>query len=140
MPGCDSQPRGGESRYCSAILRSQQFFDQAGAIAVGEHPESIQAASIHEQLHVFPADAAFSVRSSSTFEDLASAAFASQHDTFLNVIGATAVVERVRERFAWVQSLPMEWSRDLDRYLLGIGESWPSRSPARTCRASGTTC
>jgi pyruvate,water dikinase len=33
-----------------------------------------------------------------------------------------AALPIIRERFAWVQSLPMEWSRDLDRYLLGIGE------------------
>jgi pyruvate,water dikinase len=33
-----------------------------------------------------------------------------------------AALPVIRERFAWVQSLPMEWSRDLDRYLLGIGE------------------
>ena len=43
---------------------------------------------------------AFSVRSSSTFEDLAGAAFAGQHDTFLNCVGVERVLERVRECFA----------------------------------------
>ena len=33
-----------------------------------------------------------------------------------------AALPTLRERFAWVQELPLEWSRDLDRYLLGIGE------------------
>ena len=42
---------------------------------------------------------AFAVRSSSTFEDLAQAAFAGQHDTFLNVHGPDAVVRRVRDCF-----------------------------------------
>ncbi len=58
------------------------------------------ADAIRAQLADFPAGAAFSVRSSSTFEDLASAAFAGQHDTFLNVIGADAILARVRDCFA----------------------------------------
>lgn len=37
------------------------------------------------------------VRSSSTFEDLAQAAFAGQHDTYLNIRGADEVVQRVRD-------------------------------------------
>jgi pyruvate,water dikinase len=45
-----------------------------------------------------PGDA-FAVRSSSTFEDLAQAAFAGQHDTYLNVRGAAAIGERVRDCF-----------------------------------------
>ena len=40
---------------------------------------------------------AFAVRSSSTFEDLAQAAFAGQHDTFLNVRGAAALSRRIRD-------------------------------------------
>lgn len=40
--------------------------------------------------------AAFAVRSSATAEDLPSASFAGQQDTFLNVIGAASVVEHVR--------------------------------------------
>jgi pyruvate,water dikinase len=43
---------------------------------------------------------ACAVRSSSTFEDLAQAAFAGQHDTFLNVRGLEAVSARVRDCFA----------------------------------------
>ncbi len=44
-------------------------------------------------------DDAFAVRSSSTFEDLAQAAFAGQHDTYLNIRGAAAIGERVRDCF-----------------------------------------
>jgi pyruvate,water dikinase len=40
------------------------------------------------------------VRSSSTFEDLAQAAFAGQHDTFLNVRGLDDICARVRDCFA----------------------------------------
>lgn len=41
---------------------------------------------------------------------------------FDSLAALEAELPSVRERFAWVQQLPMEWSRDLDRYLLGIGE------------------
>jgi pyruvate,water dikinase len=44
-------------------------------------------------------DKAVAVRSSSTFEDLAQAAFAGQHDTYLNIRGAGAVCDRVRDCF-----------------------------------------
>ncbi len=43
--------------------------------------------------------AAFAVRSSSTFEDLAEAAFAGQHETYLNVRGDDSVVDSVRDCF-----------------------------------------
>lgn len=33
-----------------------------------------------------------------------------------------AALPSLRKRYAWVQELPMTWSRDLDRYLLGLGE------------------
>src|SRR5262249_36946506 len=41
----------------------------------------------------------FAVRSSSTFEDLAQAAFAGQHDTYLNVRGVERLADRVRDCF-----------------------------------------
>ena len=53
-------------------------------------------AEIRKQLQNFPEGTAFSVRSSSTMEDLASAAFAGQHETFLNVVGEEDVLDRVR--------------------------------------------
>jgi pyruvate,water dikinase len=43
---------------------------------------------------------AFAVRSSSTFEDLSQAAFAGQHDTYLNVRGIDRIRDRVRACFA----------------------------------------
>jgi phosphohistidine swiveling domain-containing protein len=54
---------------------------------------------VRTRLERFPARSAFSVRSSSTFEDLAGAAFAGQHDTFLNCVGVERVLERVRDCF-----------------------------------------
>ena len=57
------------------------------------------AEEIVEQLGRFPEGTPFSVRSSSTMEDLASAAFAGQHETFLNVVGVSDVLDRVRGCF-----------------------------------------
>ena len=54
---------------------------------------------IKARLARFPEGTAFSVRSSSTMEDLAGAAFAGQHETFLNVSGADDVLDKVRACF-----------------------------------------
>jgi phosphohistidine swiveling domain-containing protein len=56
--------------------------------------------AVRERLNSFPPGSAFSVRSSSTFEDLASAAFAGQHDTYLNIAGVDAILDRIRACFA----------------------------------------
>src|SRR4051812_10047577 len=42
-----------------------------------------------------PGDTAYAVRSSATAEDLATASFAGQHDSYLNVVGPAAVLEHV---------------------------------------------
>jgi len=56
--------------------------------------------SVRRRLGSLPVGSAFSVRSSSTFEDLASAAFAGQHDTYLNVHGTEQILDRIRACFA----------------------------------------
>ena len=50
-------------------------------------------------LSAWPQGTRFAVRSSSTMEDLAHAAFAGQHDSFLNCGDAEAVLEAVRDCF-----------------------------------------
>ena len=45
------------------------------------------------------AEIAFAVRSSSTMEDLASAAFAGQHDSYLNCRGAAEVIDKIKSCF-----------------------------------------
>lgn len=57
------------------------------------------AGEVQDRLRSFPDGAAFSVRSSSTMEDLASAAFAGQHDTFLNCVGSDAVLDKIKACF-----------------------------------------
>ncbi len=55
---------------------------------------------LHAALAEFPAEQPFSVRSSSTLEDLAVAAFAGQHETFLNCIGEERILAAIRDCFA----------------------------------------
>jgi pyruvate,water dikinase len=62
-------------------------------------PDEVTAA-VQLALQNFPHDAAFSVRSSATTEDLGGAAFAGQHETYLNCIGSDDIIERVKE--CWI--------------------------------------
>jgi pyruvate,water dikinase len=60
-----------------------------------------QIAEAYHQLEAaYGAGVAVAVRSSATAEDLPTASFAGQHDSFLNVRGADAVVEACRRCFA----------------------------------------
>ena len=54
------------------------------------------AVALRRWLAARPAGA-WAVRSSGTLEDLAGAAFAGQHDTFLNCLGAEEVADRIRD-------------------------------------------
>ncbi|WP_194828154.1 rifamycin-inactivating phosphotransferase [Nocardia sp. XZ_19_231] len=62
-------------------------------------PEEIADAILaaHARLGI---DGAYAVRSSATAEDLPTASFAGQQDTFLNVVGAEAILEHVRRCWA----------------------------------------
>lgn len=58
------------------------------------------AAAITRALARFGEQAAYAVRSSATAEDLPTASFAGQQDTYLNVVGATAVLRHVSRCWA----------------------------------------
>jgi phosphohistidine swiveling domain-containing protein len=58
------------------------------------------AAELQAQLSSFADNAAFSVRSSATTEDLGGAAFAGQHETYLNTVGAGEIADRVKRCWA----------------------------------------
>jgi pyruvate,water dikinase len=53
------------------------------------------AAAITAQISRLGADLAYAVRSSATAEDLPTASFAGQHDTYLNVVGPAAILRHV---------------------------------------------
>ncbi len=54
------------------------------------------AAALVRPLAALGEDAAYAVRSSATAEDLPTASFAGQQDTYLNVVGPSAVLEHIR--------------------------------------------
>lgn len=63
----------------------------------------------------FGADGAFSVRSSATAEDLGGAAFAGQHETYLNCVGIDLILARIRD--CWISL----WSARAIGYRLQAG-------------------
>jgi rifampicin phosphotransferase len=89
-------PRIGQAMSSDEIERA--------AAAVREHlaarplPAELTAA-LHAALARFPEETSFAVRSSGTLEDMVGAAFAGQHDTFLGICGADAIVARVKDCF-----------------------------------------
>jgi len=78
----------------AAALRTASVALQEEILCLPLPPSAVK--EISKQLAQFPEKTAFSVRSSSTMEDLAGAAFAGQHETFLNVVSAEDVLRRVR--------------------------------------------
>lgn len=61
-------------------------------------PEAV-VSEIREMLAAEPHGQTFAIRSSSTMEDLAGAAFAGQHDTFLNISGEDSILDRIKACF-----------------------------------------
>jgi len=62
-------------------------------------PEEL-AAAIEQSLARLGSQAAYAVRSSATAEDLPTASFAGQHDTYLNVVGLAAILQHVSRCWA----------------------------------------
>jgi rifampicin phosphotransferase len=73
-------------------LSSRQLREELGAL---ELPAALQE-EVRKALSAHPSGQAFSVRSSSTLEDLALAAFAGQHETYLNVTGPERILTCIK--------------------------------------------
>lgn len=69
------------------------------AVAAVEIPPGA-ASEIRAEIQRLGSGGAYAVRSSSTAEDAAGASFAGQHETFLGVVGADAVLDHVRRCWA----------------------------------------
>ena len=70
-------------------------------LAIGEVAISGElAAEITRSVDRLGADAAYAVRSSATAEDLPTASFAGQQDSYLNVVGVSAILENVSRCWA----------------------------------------
>lgn len=70
---------------------------------------------VQNALSDYSQETAFSVRSSATAEDMGGAAFAGQHETYLNCIGLESIVSRIRD--CWVSL----WSARAVSYRLQAG-------------------
>jgi rifampicin phosphotransferase len=70
-----------------------------GAIEDAAIPGDVVSA-IGESLRRFGKQTAFAVRSSATAEDLPGASFAGQHDSYLNIVGPSAILHHIRR--CWV--------------------------------------
>ncbi|MEN3344853.1 MAG: rifampicin phosphotransferase, partial [Arthrobacter sp.] len=73
---------------------------EARRLVLGAEVPADIANAVRAAYAALGADVAVAVRSSATAEDLPSASFAGQQDTFLNVVGADAVLAAVRQCWA----------------------------------------
>lgn len=82
--------------FCVTTAAYARFLEATPGSPV---PDDV-AAAIRAALARFDADTPFAVRSSATAEDLPDASFAGQQDSFLDVVGADAVIDHVRRVWA----------------------------------------
>ncbi|MDR2188986.1 MAG: hypothetical protein LBE62_13250 [Azonexus sp.] len=83
---------GADHAACSAAIRAVILAQPLPHALIAELTAALRERGLE--------DAPLAVRSSGTLEDLPGAAFAGQHDTFLNLRGASAVIEAVRACYA----------------------------------------
>lgn len=99
VPGGFCVTTGAFRRAVAGIDLDAAPVDVRAAVEARPVPDDL-AAVIARAVAEHGADAAYAVRSSATAEDLPTASFAGQHDSFLAVTGAAAVVEHVRRCWA----------------------------------------
>jgi phosphohistidine swiveling domain-containing protein len=113
------QATGLDSRLQQLPVNDSAALEQAcgelcNALSALDLPEALLG-DIARALAAFPANTAFSVRSSATAEDMGAAAFAGQHETYLNCIGLECIASRIRD--CWVSL----WSPRAVTYRLQAG-------------------
>lgn len=99
------------------VVTTEAYAVAADAMGLGSHVDSAEPAELRRMLEEAPIteelraavveayrglgdDVPVAVRSSATAEDLPGAAFAGQQDTYLNIVGADAVLDAVRRCWA----------------------------------------
>lgn len=93
-----------------------------GLVATRPVPDDVAAAVI-AAVGRAPAGTAWAVRSSATAEDLPTASFAGQQDSYLNVVGTDAVLDRVRDCWASLftdRAVAYRRSRGLDHRAVAM--------------------
>ncbi|TDW31055.1 PEP/pyruvate-binding domain-containing protein [Cryobacterium psychrophilum] len=82
------------------VPRLAQLAEQARAIVLDTDVPASVAEAVRQAYTHWGEDEPVAVRSSATAEDLPTASFAGQQDTFLNVVGGDAVVDAIRRCWA----------------------------------------
>ncbi|BCJ49655.1 putative phosphoenolpyruvate synthase [Actinoplanes sp. NBRC 14428] len=90
---------GGPAGFCVTTAAFRRAVAQAPAGAELAVPDDV-AAAVTDALSRLGATDAYAVRSSATAEDLPTASFAGQHDTYLNVVGTAEVLRHLRRCWA----------------------------------------
>lgn len=93
-----------------------------GLVASRPVPDDV-AAAVTAAVGRAPAGTAWAVRSSATAEDLPTASFAGQQDSYLNVVGTDAVLDRVRDCWASLftdRAVAYRRSRGLDHRAVAM--------------------
>ncbi len=88
----------GDVRATDAAALEARAAEIRSELAKRNLPQDLVAA-VREALPAIGVAKRFAVRSSGTMEDLAGAAFAGQHDTFLGIQGADAVLDKIKACF-----------------------------------------
>ncbi|MBR2251961.1 MAG: hypothetical protein IJ881_06085 [Neisseriaceae bacterium] len=84
--------------YAQLDILEQQTLHLRNDLLQLDLPQIVKQ-QIKQQLDILGIEEAYSVRSSSTLEDLANSAFAGAHDTFLNVYGEENIYQKIKECF-----------------------------------------
>ena len=90
----------GELARIPGVRVPDGFCVTTGAFAEAARDLPAIASAIADRLRELGEDGAYAVRSSATAEDLPTASFAGQHDTYLDVRGTEAVIAHVRRCWA----------------------------------------
>lgn len=88
----------GKFNYKNPDVLNKQAAQFKEKLAKRPLPPKVEQA-VFDALAKAGVEGAYSVRSSSTMEDLSGAAFAGQHDTFLNCVGKEEIAQKVKECF-----------------------------------------
>lgn len=90
----------------------------------GAMPDDVAEAILHAYANLPDDEPAVAVRSSATAEDLPDLSFAGQHDSFLNISGATALLDAVRRCWAslWTaRAIDYRTRNDIDQFTVAMG-------------------
>jgi pyruvate,water dikinase len=111
------------SNVAELATRGKQARDVVYTAALPAELQDEVLAAYHRLHHEYGTDMTVAVRSSATAEDLPTASFAGQHETYLNVKGDAALLEACRRCFASLftdRAIHYRHDRGFDHFSLGL--------------------